>query len=324
MKAFVTGGTGFIGSHLVDALLSDPRYEDIRCLIRNNRKWLKEKDISPVKGDLENLDALRDGIRGADVVFHIAGRVMAPTYRELEQANVDATENLLRIAQKEGNPKIVVLSSLAAAGPSNGRPKIEQDSLDPVSRYGRSKKQMEERITEIADEQSSITILRPPAVYGPREDQIYSFFKMVSNRICPIIGDGKYPKVSMIYVGDVVQAVIKAADQSATGINTYFISDGTPHTWDKIRDTTMKVFGKKALSVYVKPNWVKKIARSFEKTSSLFGIYPVFNEDKAKEMVLEWTCSTDKACQELQYNPQYSLGEGISRTIHWYQKHQWL
>src|SRR5699024_9763436 len=89
--------------------------------------------------DLENLDALRDGIRGADVVFHIAGRVMAPTYRELEQANVDATENLLRIAQKEGNPKIVVLSSLAAAGPSNGRPKIEQDSLDPVSRYGRSK-----------------------------------------------------------------------------------------------------------------------------------------------------------------------------------------
>src|SRR5699024_10106061 len=143
MKAFVTGGTGFIGSHLVDVLLDDNRYDEIRCLIRTNRKWLKDKEITPIKGDLDDLVALRKGIRETDVIFHIAGRVMAPTYRELEQANVAATENLLRVAQKEGMPKIVVLSSLAAAGPSKMRPKIEQDTMEPVSMYGRSKKQME-------------------------------------------------------------------------------------------------------------------------------------------------------------------------------------
>ncbi|HLR24592.1 MAG TPA: NAD(P)-dependent oxidoreductase [Fodinibius sp.] len=324
MKAFVTGGTGFIGSHLVDALLDDNRFNEVRCLIRNNRKWLKGKKIKPIKGDLDDLVALREGIRGADIIFHIAGRVMAPTYRELEHANVEATENLLRVAQKEGNPKIVVLSSLAAAGPSNGHPKVEQNTMEPVSMYGRSKLQMEQRIAAIADEQSSITVLRPPAVYGPREDQIYSFFKIVDKRICPIIGDGKTPKISMIYVGDVVQAILKAANQTDPGIRTYFISDGTPHTWDKICGTATKVFGKKALPIYIKPGWVQKIAASFEKAASFFGVYPVFNNEKAKEMILEWTCSTEKACRELNYKPEYTLEEGISRTIHWYQRHHWL
>lgn len=324
MKAFVTGGTGFIGSHLVDALLDDDTYDEVRCLIRNNKKWLKGKDITPVKGDLDDLAALQKAVRGVDVIFHIAGRVMAPTYQELEHANVDATENLLRVAQKEGNPKIVVLSSLAAAGPSGDRPKIEQDSMEPVSMYGRSKKQMELCIHDIADQQTSITILRPPAVYGPREDQIYSFFKMVDKRICPIIGDGEKPEVSMVYVGDVVQGILKAAKQTTPGVHTYFITDGKPHTWNEIRGTTTTVLGKRNIPIYVKPGLVQKIARTVEKAASFFGVYPVLNREKAKEMVLEWTCSSAKAQKELGYHPQYSLEEGISRTIHWYQRHHWL
>lgn len=324
MKAFVTGGTGFIGSHLVDALLDDDNYSEIRCLIRNNPKWLKGKNIIPVKGDLDDIPTLKKAIRDVDVVFHIAGRVMAPSYDKLKHANVDATENLLRVAQQEGRPKVVVLSSLAAAGPSQDRPKSEGDSLEPVSMYGRSKQEMEERIREIADKRTSITVLRPPAVYGPREDQIYSFFKMIDKRICPIIGDGEHPKVSMIYVGDVVQATLKAAGQTEAGIHSYFISDDKLHTWSEICGTATKVFGKKALPIYVKPKWVQRIAGTVEKAASFFGIYPVFNREKAKEMVLEWTCSTDKAKKELGYEPQYTLEEGISRTIHWYQRHHWL
>jgi nucleoside-diphosphate-sugar epimerase len=324
MKAFVTGGTGFIGSHLVDALLQHEEYSEVRCLIRNNRKWLKDKEIVPVRGDLDDLSTLKKAMQDVDIVFHIAGRVKAPSYQQLEHANVDATENLLRVAQKAGNPKVVVLSSLAAAGPSNGRPVTEDDPLEPVSMYGKSKKQMEERIQELSDGKLSITILRPPAVYGPREDQIYSFFKMVNNRICPIIGDGEKPEISMIYVGDVVQAILKASKQTDSGIHTYFITDGAPHTWNKIRGTTTQVLGKKAVPVYVKPNWVQKIAGVAEKAGSFFGIYPVLNREKAKEMILEWTCSSDKAQQELGYKPQYSLEEGISRTIHWYQRHHWL
>lgn len=324
MKAFVTGGTGFIGSHLVDTLINNEAFSEIRCLIRNNEKWLKGKSFTRVKGNLDDLSVLKKAVKDVDVIFHLAGRVKAPSYEELRHANVDGTENLLRTAQKEDVPKIIVLSSLAAAGPSQNGPVTEEDPMNPISNYGKSKKQMEAKIHELADGDTSISILRPPAVYGPREDQIYSFFKMVNKRICPIIGDGRRPRISMVYVGDVINGILKAAEDKRPGVNTYFISGPSIYTWNEIRGTTTKVLGKKALPIYVKPKYVKKIAGAVEKTASFFGVYPVLNREKAKELILEWTCSSDKAQQELDYSPQYSLGEGISRTIHWYQQHHWL
>lgn len=324
MKAFVTGGTGFIGSHLVDTLINLKDYTEVRCLIRNNEKWLKGKSFTRVKGDLDDLAVLKKAVQDVDVVFHIAGRVKAPSYQELEHANVDATENLLRIAQKEGVRKVIVLSSLAAVGPSQNGPVNEETPMNPVSMYGKSKKQMEEVIHELANGETSITILRPPAVYGPREDQIYSFFKMVNKRICPIIGDGQHPKISMVYVEDVIQGILKAANQKESGVHTYFVSGPEINTWNEIRGTTTKVLGKKAVPIYIKPKFVKKIAGAVEKAASFFGVYPVLNKEKAKEMILEWTCSSDKAQQELGYTPGYTLQEGISRTIHWYQIHHWL
>ncbi len=324
MKAFITGGTGFIGSHLVDSLIEHEDYSEIRCLVRSSDKWLKSKDFLRIEGDLHNLSALTKAVRNVDVVFHLAGVVKAQTYQEFERANVEATENLVRIAQKEGVKKIVILSSLAAAGPSQNGPVTESDRMLPVSMYGRSKKRMEETIHAIADKDTSVTILRPPAVYGPREDQIFTFFKMVSNHICPIIGDGQTPKISMVYVGDVIQGILKAADQREPGVRTYFISGEHIHTWEEIRKITTTVLGKKAIPVYVKPRHVKKIATLIEKTASFFGSYPVLNQDKANELVLEWTCSIEKAQKELNYKPEYSLAEGISRTIRWYKLHHWL
>jgi len=326
MKAFVTGGTGFIGSHLVDTLIKDERFSEVRCLVRSSEKWLKGKNFVRVSGDLHDLATLTKAIEGVDVVFHLAGLVKAPTWQQLERANVDATENLLRIAQKKGVTNMVVLSSLAAAGPTpeGGPPVSEEDPLMPISMYGRSKKKMEEMIHRAVDEQSSITILRPSAVYGPREDQIYSFFKMLNYRICPIIGNGEKPKVSMVYVQDVIQAIMQGAGQTDPGVHTYFISGKTISTWDEIRETSTKVLGKKAVPIYIKPRHVKKIASAVEKTASFFGSYPVINREKANELILEWTCSIEKARRELDYEPQYSLAEGISRTIHWYKMHHWL
>lgn len=324
MKAFVTGGTGFIGSHLVDRLIGLDDFSEIRCLIRNNEKWLKGKPFVRIKGDLDDLSVLKKAVEDVDVVFHLAGRVKAPTYEEFEYANVDATENLLRTAQKEGVPKMVVLSSLAAVGPSENGPVDEGVPMNPVSAYGRSKMKMEQMIQKSADDSGSITILRPPAVYGPREDQIYSFFKMVDKHICPIIGDGEHPKVSMVYVEDVVQGILKAAQHNKPGVSTYFITGDEIYSWNQIRGTASKVLGKKTIPIYVKPKYVKKIAGTLEKAGSFFGIYPVLNREKAKELILEWTCTSEKAKRELGYDPVFTLGEGISRTIHWYQRHHWL
>jgi nucleoside-diphosphate-sugar epimerase len=324
MKAFVTGGTGFIGSHLVEALLESPDFNEVNCLVRSSRKWLSGLDIQEVSGDLNNLNALNKGLNGVDVLFHIAAIVKAPSKKEFTQANVDATETLVRLAHKKGVKNIVILSSLAAAGPSNGIPKKESDIMKPVSMYGQSKKEMESRITTASLDDCSIKIIRPPAVYGPREDQIYSFFKACSKGICPIVGDGNNPRLSMVYVSDLVDGILKAAQMNNSGVYTYFISGEGTHSWNEIQAVTSKVLGKKIRALKLKPSLVKKAAGFIEQTASLFGKYPVVNKEKAKELILEWTCTSEKAQKELDYRPSVSLAEGISRTIHWYKKHNWL
>jgi nucleoside-diphosphate-sugar epimerase len=324
MKTFVTGGTGFIGSHLVDALITDDRFDEVRCLVRSAEKWLQNKPYTKIQGGLHNISALKKAMSDIDVVFHLAGVVKASKPEIFRQVNIEGTENIVRIAQKQNVPAVVVLSSLAAVGPSNGIPVDEHTTMNPVSMYGRSKKTMEKLVHQLSDEQTSVTILRPAAVYGPREDQIYSFFKMADKRFCPIVGDGSQPKISMIYVGDVIQACLKSAKQRQPGVETYCLANEPIYTWDQIRRITQQALGKKTVPIYIKPRHVKKIASGIEQISTLFGHYPVINRDKARELILEWTCSSEKAKKELNFVPSYSLEEGISRTIHWYKKHHWL
>lgn len=322
MKVFVTGGTGFIGSHLVDALINNPDNE-VRCLVRSELKWLDKKNITAVKGDLHDLPALKKGLGGADVLFHLAALVKAPRPDIFHRVNVEATENIIRTAQKAGVKKMVILSSLAAVGPSFERPVNENDPLMPVSMYGESKKEMEEMIERIAGPDDSITILRPPAVFGPREEQIYSFFKIASRGICPVVG-GSETRISMVHVNDVVQGLLLASVENKKGVVKYFVSSEKVYTWKEIKDATGKALGKKLVTLPVPPGIVGYLGTIMETVGSFFGQYPIMNKDKAKEMTMEWTCSIDKIKEELGYQQIFSLEDGIADTINWYKKHNWL
>jgi nucleoside-diphosphate-sugar epimerase len=324
MKAFVTGGTGFIGSHLADRLIEDNQWDTVKCLVRSNDKWLKGKSFEKISGDLDSIRIIDSALKDIDTIFHIAAIVKAPSKKKFLHANVQATENLIRLAKKNNVQKLVILSSLAAAGPSNGEPLREDAEMKPVSMYGESKKLMEEMVQNLADDDMSVTILRPPAVYGPREDQIFTLFNMMSKGIAPIIGDGENPKLSILFVHDLVQAIMKASEQSEKGVHTYFISGDRITNWNEIKDIVSTVLDKKTITVKIKPSWVKKIAGAVETTAALFGSYPVLNKEKANEMILTWTCSHEKAAKELSYKPEYTLEEGISRTLRWYKKHNWL
>lgn len=324
MNAFVTGGTGFIGSHLADHLINDSEYREVTCLVRNNEKWLKGKDYKKIIGDLHSIRVIENAIENVDTIFHLAAIVKAPSKKDFFYANVESTENIIRLANKFGIKKVVVLSSLAAAGPSNGTPIDELTPMKPVSWYGESKKQMEEMIYKVASPDLSVTILRPPAVYGPREDQILTLFKMMNKGIAPVVGDGENPKLSIVYVNDLVQAILKAAQQKNKGVHTYFIGGDRVTNWNQIKEIASTVLGKKTTTIKIKPEWVKKIAGVIETTASVFGTYPVLNREKANEMILEWTCSHQKATNDLHYKPEVSLEEGISRTLRWYKKHNWL
>ncbi|MEX2639385.1 MAG: NAD-dependent epimerase/dehydratase family protein [Balneolales bacterium] len=323
MKAFITGGTGFVGSHLVDFLMLGGA--EVRCLVRDQEKWLEGKSYTKIRGDMHDLPALKEGMKGADIVFHVAALVKAPDYPTFYRNNVDATENVVRMAQKEGIKKIIVLSSLAAAGPSNGSPLSEDILHDPVSMYGKSKKKMEEMIHSITDGSSSITIIRPPVVYGPREDQIYTVFKMATRGFFPIVGKkGATNRISLVYISDLVEGIMLAANHQNKDPETYYISSEKVYTWDEIKAVTADVLGKKLRPLYISPALTKKLAGTVEYVSSFFGHYPVMNRDKANEMILEWTCSVDKAKKDLDYRQRVSLNAGITKTIKWYKKHNWL
>jgi nucleoside-diphosphate-sugar epimerase len=329
---FVTGGTGFVGSHLVEELLRRG-VETVRCLVRSDPKWLADLDVEVVRGDLSDAETLWTALDGVGTVYHVAGITRAEEMATFERVNVQGTLNLMG-AVKHAAPdleRVLVTSSLAAVGRCEQEMATEDVPLRPVSRYGRSKAQMEAALRDPHEMTTSyaealpLTIVRPPAVYGPRDRDILDFFRAVQQHVCPVVGWGSEPAVSLIHVRDLVRGMVDLATAPTAVGNTYFLSSNAPYAWNDVKAAATEALGTWAVTVPVPGPLVGAVGAAAEGWGRLTGSYPPLNRDKTREIRFGCTmCSHEKAAAAIGFEQQIPLDEGIRTTIDWYRTHGWL
>ena len=323
--AFVTGGTGFVGSHLVEELLG--RGYRVRALVRSSPKWLSGLPVETVAGDLHDADALRQ-LAGASAVVHVAGLTRARDQATLDRANVDGTRALLAAAREHApDARVLATSSLEAMGPNEIRdgvpvPATESDAVRPVSMYGVSKARMEDVIRrEFAD--LGVTVVRPPAVYGPREADLYEMVKGAARGLFPVVGDGETPRLSMVYVGDLVRGMADLLESERAVGETYFV--GTPGvSWAEVRAALESALGRRTVRLPVPGPVIRAAGALAERVGGAFGTLPPLTADKAEAARHDWICDSAKARAAVGYQPQTTLADGMAETVRWYRAHGWL
>ena len=320
MKALVTGATGFIGSHLTEALLQ--KGFTVTCLVRDPSKLrsLDGLNVRLVKGDCADEKSLSEAVRGSDYVFHLAGLTKSCSEEDFIKANVSGTDNMVKavLRNNPGLKRFVHLSSLAAAGPTREGDALKEDcGPGPVSIYGRTKLEGE-RIVYAHKEKLPVTIIRPPAVYGPRDRDLLVFFKMVKSGLVPYWGKCYY---SFLYVEDLINGIILSAlSENAEG-EVFFMSDGNIYTTDDIIGAISEALQKVPVRINV-PGFVMPLLGFL--SEKLKGVN-IINADKIREMKhTRWTCDNSKAVASLGFQPRIKIREGAKWTADWYRIHQWL
>ncbi len=323
-KVLVTGGTGFVGVNLVEALLR--RGYSVACLVRDTIRSgdIRKQPVQVITGGLEDAEALRKAAAGVHMVFHIAGAIKASDREGYMKVNQLGTRRLLE-AFAEVNPNVsrfVHMSSLAAAGPSN-RMLTEKDPPNPVSWYGESKLQSEQEVLQYAGAYP-VTILRPSAVYGPRDRETLLIFRMIS-RGCLFTPGRLIRRFSLIHVKDLVDAAIQAAERNTRSGEVYFVSRPEVFTWDDVGREAARCMGKRYCRISF-PKWLARAAGLAGDLYAVLSSRPAsVNSQKVKELLQpSWLCDCSKARADLGFSPGIGLEDGIRETVRWYKAQGWL
>jgi dihydroflavonol-4-reductase len=318
-KILLTGATGFVGAHVVEAFTR--RGCSVRALVRPTSKTdhLVARGAEAVVASLDDVTAVRAAAAGTDVVVHMAALTRARGVAEFERVNRDATRAVVRaVASAAPRPRrLVYLSSLAAAGPAlPDRPFGRDDTPRPLTAYGRSKLAGETASLEVADEME-VVILRAPAVYGPRDRDVYHFFRLAKLGFLPVPGGGER-YLQMLHVGDLAEAVVAAAlAERARGV--YHIAEARAYTWREVCEHVAAAVGRPARFVPVPAALIVAATTTSEWFGRLIGTPGIFDRDKAREMLASgWLCETTAAQEELGFRARIALPEGFAETAEWY------
>jgi UDP-glucose 4-epimerase len=324
-RVLITGASGFVGYHLIQEALNNNL--EVYAAIRKSSQTdhLKHLDIKYTYPDFNNSAALQKEFEANqyNYIIHAAGLTRAKNQQAYNAVNVNYTVNLAKAAaQLPGFKKMVFISSLAALGPLHTLTGIISDNSipRPVTSYGKSKLLAEEKLKAVTN--LNYTILRPTAVYGPRDKDIYIAIKQFAKGLEPYIGTAAQ-KLSFIYVTDLAMASVKALYTGKQ--QAYNLSDGNFYDRYELADITKDILRSKTYKVHLPVKFVKLIATVSEFVGYLRRQTPVLNREKLHElMATNWYCSIDEAKHDMGFYPQYDLEAGMKETLAWYKAQKWL
>lgn len=314
---FLTGATGFVGSHVAEAL--GRAGFRVRCAIRatSDTRWLAGQDVETVKIDLLSRQQLRDAMRDVEHVVHAAGLTRARRETEYFSVNATVTEIVAGEAAAAGVRRFVLVSSLAARGPDGSR--------GPASAYGASKLEAERRLAAVAESANSLQprVLRPGGVYGPRDTDLLPLFKLAATGFVPV--PGVVGRLQPVYASDVAAAVLRALGETAVDQGPFALGGPEVHSWEEIADALGAAVGRNVRPVRVPVALFLAAGTVGELAAMLLRRAPDLDRRRARDLTrLDWTCELEPVEQQLGWRPSVSLHEGLAESAAWYRKMGWL
>jgi nucleoside-diphosphate-sugar epimerase len=331
MRVLVTGASGFLGGHVAELLSA--RGDSVRALVRStsNRKQLEKlPNVELFEGGIEEVERVREAVDGVDAVVHAAGLVKARSTDEFFAVNVGGTSNLVQAVRNgsRGRPssmkRFVYISSLTACGPSVDGLPVASDQENPIDAYGRSKLAAEKVVLSAKDD-VPVVILRPGAIYGPRDGEILEVFKSIQRGVLPLIAGGE-AKGMWIYATDCAEACLRAIDADVPSGRVYFVDDGGgPIDQKELFGEAERALGRRArLRASIPVPALMMVARGVEVFGRLTNRAVMLTQEKANMLLQHWVCSSEATRKELGWEPKVQRPQGMDLAVAWYRQNGWL
>lgn len=327
-KILITGASGFLGYHLLN-IAKTLRLETFAAVRKESSvshiEHLADHFVELNYNSVSDLQQVLEKHK-FEYIIHAAAVTRSKNAEVYTKVNVTFAENLALAASRLTSLKsFVFVSSLAAIGPvSFASPKITEEApMNPVTGYGISKKNAELALSKIPD--LPLKIVRPTAIYGPREKDLFVLFKTLLGGLDLHIGKASQ-KLSFIHGEDAAVAIIKAALSTQTKSPISFnLTDGNTYDRYALADAILKESNKKSVRLHLPIPLIKAAAAGFELAYKWSDNFPVLYKERIKEVTAEsWDCDISLIKNQLGFNPRYDLESGLKETLQWYYKENWL
>lgn len=325
MRALVTGATGFLGGHVVATLAA--RGDEVTVLARRAERAapLARYGVGVAVGTLEDDDALAAAVRGADVVYHLAGRTAAATPADYLAVNAEGTRRLVAAARAAAPPpsRFVYVSSQAALGPSARGERLAEDApCRPLTAYGRSKLAGEVVVRSAPG--LPWTIVRPSAVYGPGDRDFFTMFQAARRGLAPVFGSGDQ-QLSLVCAPDLAEVIVRAGTAPAAAGMTYHAAHPEVVTTRELALAIGRAVGRSPAIVPIPAAVATPIVGLIGALAAARGRPTVLNRDKMAEFLAPaWLLAVDAAARDLGWRASLDAADGTRLTAEWYRREGWL